>query len=249
MPIITTSNGSILVDSSGKALIQEASPLDLPNLKLYLSATRMLQQTDGTNAPSFIDYSGNNYNATQGNASLQSLFKTNQFGTNAGLKFDGVDDIYTITDTTLLNSITNQFTFQYLAKRSTISSNSQVFAFFSGSAQPIQANMNSLGFINYSITKAGTQYSLQIQSNDLNVHLIQMTLNTNGIVYCYLDGVNVGNFATPVGSINTSIACYIGYNGGTYGSAYLNGCSLSSSFSDTSVIQAQYRGYLSRGYL
>jgi len=90
MPILTRNNK--VLTAGGKVLIREASPLDLPNLKLYLSATRMPQYADGTAIPSFLDYSGNNYNATQGSGTLQPTFQTNEFGANAGIKFDGVDD-------------------------------------------------------------------------------------------------------------------------------------------------------------
>lgn len=46
----------------------------------FISATRMPQYADGTAIPSFLDYSGNNYNATQASGTLQPTFQTNEFG-------------------------------------------------------------------------------------------------------------------------------------------------------------------------
>ena len=77
----------------------------------------MPQYADGTAIPSFLDYSGNYYNATQASGTLQPLFKTSQFGSNAGIKFDGVDDFMALSGGALeIFRNINQYTVQCLFK-------------------------------------------------------------------------------------------------------------------------------------
>lgn len=255
---ILTSNGKVLT-ANGKIISRSASPFDLPNLKLYLSASRMLQYADGTATPSFLDYSGNNYNAIQATSTKQPLFKTNQFGTEAGIKFDGVDDAMNIIGGALdIFRNINQYTVQILSKRNIISdncndfyvttnvNNSARFAFgwVGGNAQVVVRR-----------TDADTSVLLTSPLNDTNLHLIQVTLNpTDYTVYLYVDGVlvNSGQLVSSGSLDNTSSGqINVGYYNiiPIYSKSCINGISVNTSYSDFSTIQAQYRGYLSRGYL
>lgn len=254
MPILT--QNSKVLTAGGKVLIREPSPLDLPNLKLYLSATRMPQYADGTAMQSFLDYSGNNYHATQATGSSQPLFKTNQFGGNAGGLFDGVDDILSLTGGALdIFKNINQFTVMALAKRSALSTNSPI----------IQFAQSGVGFSRFVIqfTSGGniqiavrmldstvSAISITSPSNDLNTHLIQCTAIYN-ILYMFVDGVFSGSIAmdSSTSSNTASSAAYVGSLPSTFGSVIINGITVSQSFSSNSVLQAQYRGYLQRGYL
>jgi len=253
MPIIT--QNSKVLTAAGKVLIREPSPLDLPNLKLYLSATRMPQYADGTAISSFLDYSGNNYNATQGSGTLQPTFQTNEFGVYAGIKFDSVNDLMTLSGGALdIFKNINQFTVQAVFKRTALGTSQLIYQAFNntGAASRFVISCNSTSIAaTIRILDAGTSYNILIPSNDLAPHMIQYTF-TGGFVYAYLDGVFHG--ATNVGGLTFSNTSSVGSNvGGSVPSgiwgANINGISVNQSYSDNATIQAQYRGYLQRGYL
>ena len=258
MPILT--QNSKVLTAAGKVLIREPSPLDLPNLKLYLSATRMPQYADGTAMPSFVDFSSSNLTATQTTTSLQPLFKTNQFGTNAGINFDGIDDALNLPSGSgnILKNV-SEFTFQYLGKRSGTSTTQRGVYLgqqTSGSFRLLfQFSFSGIVQCNIITVDGGTPISLVASTNDLNVHLVQVTMNTDYKVYMYLDGMLVANGIatsltpfTNVTGINNSIG-YINQASPAFGDALINGISINTSYSDNTTIQAQYRGYLQRGYL
>ncbi len=253
MPILT--QNSKVLTAAGKVLIREASPLDLPNLKLYLSATRMPQYADGTAIPSFLDYSGNNYNATQASGTLQPTFETNEFGVYAGIKFDSVDDLMTLSGGALdIFKNINQFTVQAVFKRTALGTTQLIYQAMNntGTASRFVISCNSTSIAaSVRILDAGTTYNISIPFNDLSPHMIQYTF-INGFVYAYLDGVFYG--ATNVGGLtfsNTSSnkSTVGGSTGSFVWGANINGISVSQSYSDPTTIQAQYRGYLTRGYL
>ena len=254
MPILT--RNSKVLTAGGKVLIREASPLDLPNLKLYLSATRMPQYADGTAIQSFLDYSGNNYNATQGSGTLQPTFQTNEFGVNAGVKFDGIDDILTFTGGALnIFQNINQFTVMVMAKRSAMSANDPIIQFAQSGVgfSRFVIQFTSGGNIQIAIRMLDSTISaisITSPSNDLNTHLIQCTAISN-ILYMFVDGVFSGSIAmdSSTSSNTASSAAYVGSLPSTFGSVIINGITVSQSFSSNSVLQAQYRGYLQRGYL
>lgn len=254
MPILT--RNSKVLTAAGKVLIREASPLDLPNLKLYLSATRMPQYADGTAIQSFLDYSGNNYNATQGSGTLQPTFQTNEFGVNAGVKFDGIDDILTFTGGALnIFQNINQFTVMVMAKRSAMSANDPIIQFAQSGVgfSRFVIQFTSGGNIQIAIRMLDSTISaisITSPSNDLNTHLIQCTAISN-ILYMFVDGVFSGSIAmdSSTSSNTASSAAYVGSLPSTFGSVIINGITVSQSFSSNSVLQAQYRGYLQRGYL
>jgi len=257
MPILT--QNSKVLTAAGKVLIREPSPLDLPNLKLYLSATRMPQYADGTAIPSFLDYSGNNYNATQGSGTLQPTFQTNEFGINAGIKFDGSNDAMNITGGALdIFRNINQYTVQIVTKRNVVSDNCWDFY--------VTTNTNTTVRFAFAWTATNAQVVVRRQDvdqtiiitsplNDTNPHLVQVTLNnSNYTVYMYIDGVLVNSAQlASSGSMNNTASSQINvgwYNvASTYGKSCINGISVNTSYSDYSTIQAQYRGYLQRGYL
>lgn len=253
MPILT--QNSKVLTAAGKVLIREASPLDLPNLKLYLSATRMPQYADGTVISSFLDYSGNNYNASQATGTLQPLFKTNQFGVNAGLRFDGVDDILSLTGGALdIFKNINQFTVQTIAKRSVISTNASIIQFTQGGSASsrfiIQFITTGIQVAVRMLDATVSAVSIVVPTNDLNAHLIQCVAISN-VMYVYVDGVFSGSIAmdSSTSSNTASSAAYVGSLPSAFGSVIINGITVSQSFSSNSVLQAQYRGYLQRGYL
>lgn len=253
MPILT--QNSKVLTAGGKVLIREPSPLDLPNLKLYLSATRMPQYADGTAMQSFLDYSGNNYHATQATGSSQPLFKTNQFGGNAGGLFDGVDDILSLTGGALdIFKNINQFTVQTIAKRSVISTNASIIQFTQGGSASsrfvIQFITTGIQVAVRMLDATVSAVSIVVPTNDLNAHLIQCVAISN-VMYVYVDGVFSGSVAmdSSTSSNTASSGAYVGSLPSTFGSVIINGITVSQSFSSNSVLQAQYRGYLQRGYL
>ena len=249
-----------VISAGGKILYSRTgNPLELPNLKLYLSATRMVQQADESSVSSFTDFSGNSFHATQGTSGNQPKFDLNQFGSNAGIKFDGVDDKMNIIGGALdIFRNINQYTVQILTKRNTISDNcidfyvtnnlndSVRFAFgwVAGNAQLVvrRADSDPSVIITYPL-------------NDTNYHLIQVTLNpANYTVYMYIDGVLVNSGVllsagylgnTASGQVNVGYYNVTSY----FGKSCINGISVNTSYSDPSTIKAQYRGYLQRGYL
>lgn len=257
MPIIT--QNSKVLTAGGKVLIREPSPLDLPNLKLYLSATRMPQYADGTAIPSFLDYSGNNYNATQVSGTLQPKFETNEFGVYAGIKFDSIDDAMNITGGALdIFRNINQYTVQIATKRNVVSDTCLDFY--------VTTNANTT--VRFAVGWTGSNAQVVVRrldvdlatiitapSNDTNPHLIQITLDpSNYTVYMYIDGVLVNSAQlASSGSMNNTASSQINvgwYNiTPTYGKSCINGISVNQSYSNPTTIQAQYRGYLQRGYL
>jgi hypothetical protein len=250
-----------VISAGGKILYRNVSPFDLPNLKLYLSATRMAQQADESSVSSFTDFSGNSFHATQANTSLQPLFKTNQFGSNAGIKFDGVDNVIQITTSNALDIFRNinQWTVQILAKRGSINSPCLPFYVLNSTNISVRVTFGwrndqfaQIIIKNYAET---TNQTFTWVSNDTNPHFIQFTLNpSNNTVYVYEDGILVGTIIIEAGYMpNTAsgrfdIGAYTG-NGPVYATGSVNGISVNTSYSDPSTIQAQYRGYLQRGYL
>jgi len=255
MPILTNNNQ--VLTAGGKVLIREASPLDLPNLKLYLSATRMPQYADGTAIPSFLDYSGNNYNATQASGTLQPKFETNEFGTNAGIKGDGVDDIMDVLTPSALDVFRNinQFTVQCLIKRSVISASGYPLNVFdnSGTLFRFIVFFTTSGnlTVGHKTLDSDIRSDITTPSNDLLPHFLQVTLNA-GILYMYLDGFYTGSTVVTSGqSSNTACNKLTLFNAtsGTQSNVIINGISINTLYSDPSTIQAQYRGYLQRGYL
>jgi len=256
MPILT--QNSKVLTAAGKVLIREPSPLDLPNLKLYLSATRMPQYADGTAIPSFLDYSGNNYNATQASGTLQPKFETNEFGINAGVKFDGINDFLSLTGGALdIFRNINQYTVQCVFKRTVLSGTGYLLSVANNAATggrgcSISYDASNI-IIQTRIIDGVGETNITIVTNDTNAHLIQVVLSS-AIVSAYLDGVLVGSVSVTSGNIsNTSAnAMRIGSSAVgiiIYGSLLVNGLSINQSYSDNATIQAQYRGYLQRGYL
>ena len=249
-----------VISAGGKILYSRAgNPLELPNLKLYLSATRMAQQADESSVSSFTDFSGNGFHATQATSGFQPKFDLNQFGSNAGIKFDGIDDVLTIPNGLSLFRNWDQYTVQCLVKRGRLSQ-AETFLNF------IRNNGTSIRLHIY-ITATGIRCSFrkadagaytptpEYASNDLNPHLVQVTLNpVNWSVYFYVDGVFVSQTAmeSSGSTDNTDLyAVEIGryLTGGTHSNVLINGISVNQSYSDPATIQAQYRGYLQRGYL
>jgi len=246
-----------VISAGGKILYRNVSPLELPNLKLYLSATRMVQQADESSVSSFTDFSGNSFHATQGNATFQPTFQTNEFGTNAGIKGDGIDDIMDILTPSALDIFRNinQFTFQCLIKRSVLSLSGYPFIVFDNSGAVFRfivfftASGNLT--VGYKTLDGDTRLDISTPSNDLLAHFLQVTLNA-GVLYMYLDGFYIGS-TTVTGGNSTNTSCnkltLFNATSGTQSNVIINGISINTLYSDPSTIQAQYRGYLQRGYL
>ena len=248
-----------VISAGGKILYRNVSPFELPNLKLYLSATRMVQQADESSVSSFTDFSGNSYHATQGTSGNQPKFDLNQFGSNAGIKFDGVDDKMNIIGGALdIFRNIDQYTVQILSKRNIISDDCNDFY--------VTTNVNTsvrfafgwvAGNAQIVVRRLDTDTSVIITSplNDTNYHLIQVTLNpSNYTVYMYIDGVLVNSgVLLSAGSLDNTASAQVNVGwysvASTYGKSCINGISVNTSYSDNATIQAQYRGYLQRGYL
>lgn len=245
-----------VITAGGKILYSPArDPRSLINLKLYLSATRMVQQADGSLVSSYIDFSGFGYDATQTTSTLQPKFYTNQFGSNSGIKFDGTDDIMNLGGAALdIFRNVNQFTVQALVKRSVISTNSSIIQFtqnIGGSSRfIIQFTTTNIQVAVRMLDATVPAVSVFVPSNDLNGHLIQCTAISN-VLYVYFDGVLAGSATmdSATSSNTPSANSYVGSLPGTFGTAIINGISVNQSYSDNTTIQAQYRGYLERGYL
>ena len=249
-----------VISAGGKILYNRTgNPLELPNLKLYLSATRMAQQADESSVSSFTDFSGNSFHATQGTSGFQPKFQTNEFGSNAGIKFDGVDDKMNIIGGALdIFRNIDQYTVQILSKRNVVSDNCSDFYVTNNANLTVRFAFGWVGGnAQIVVRRLDTDASIAITSplNDTNFHLIQVTLNpSNYTVYMYIDGVFVnsaqlgssGNLDnTASGQVNVGW-----YNPiSSYGKSCINGISVNTSYSDNATIQAQYRGYLQRGYL
>lgn len=243
-----------VISAGGKILYNRTgNPFDLPNLKLYLSATRMVQQSDGSSVPSFVDFSGNNFHATQASVSLQPTFQTNEFGVNAGIKGDGVNDAM-FGSVDLFKNI-NQYTIQLLYKRTVLGIDLLFLARTAGGSNRAYVRLTTTQIEFYTQQIDGTtQLAIVYPNTDLLPHLIQYTLNpANNIVYFYLDGVLSGTLVVPAGYMNNSnhlpYELFAYTAGASYGKNIINGLSVSHSYSDPATIQAQYRGYLQRGYL
>lgn len=245
-----------VIAAGGKVLYRTGNPFDLQNLKLYLSATRMPQQADESSVSSFVDYSGNGFNATQTTGSLQPKFDTNQFGVNAGVRGDGVDDILNLTGGALdIFRNVSEFTAQVLVKRSVLSANSPIVQFTQNGTLSSRfiIQFTSAGLLQVAVRMLDatvTAVSITANSNDLNSHFVQATV-TGGIMYVYLDGVLVGTTTLDATtSSNTSSSnAYVCSIPTSFGNAIINGVSVHASYSNSATIQAQYRGYLQRGYL
>lgn len=248
-------NNKVLLKNGKVVTTRTETPFQLPNLQLYLSATRMPQYADNTALPSFLDYSGNLYHATQATTSWQPLFKTNQFGSNAGIKFDGVDDIMNLSGAALdIFRNINQFTVQALIKRSVLSVGAPIVQFTIDTQQYsrfiLQFSGTNIQVAVRMLDSTSTAISILVPSNDLNTHLIQCTAISN-VLYVYLDGVLAGSATmdSATSSNTRSLNAYVGGISGLFGSAIINGISVNTTYSNPQTIQAQYRGYLSRGYL
>ena len=244
-----------VISAGGKILYRNVSPFELPNLKLYLSATRMVQQADESSVSSFTDFSGNSYHATQGTSGFQPKFDLNQFGgsTQAGIKFDAIDDRL-IFNTAILKN-TNVYTFQMLCKRNVLGTVG-MFCYISTPSGVSRLNINTTATsvsVAARVVDGEGAGSVTFVSNDLLEHLLQVTLNA-GTMYVYWDGVLKGQFtfASTTISNTDSVGCSMGANSGAldnFLSCAIQGVSLSYNYSDPATIQAQYRGCLQRGYL
>jgi len=248
-----------VISAGGKILYSRTGNLsELPNLKLYLSATRMAQQADESLVPSFLDFSGNSFHATQGTSGFQPKFDLSQFGSNAGVKFDGINDFLSLTGGALdIFRNINQYTVQCVFKRTVLSGTGYLLSVANNAATggrgcSISYDASNI-IIQTRIIDGVGETNITIPSNTTNTHLIQVVLGS-AIVSAYLDGVLVGSVSVTSGNIsNTSAnAMRIGssaVNTIIYGSVLVNGLSINQSYSDNATIQAQYRGYLQRGYL
>jgi len=247
-----------VISAGGKILYRNVSPLELPNLKLYLSATRMTQQADESSVSSFTDFSGNGFHATQGTSGFQPKFDLNQFGSNAGIKFDGVDDKMNIIGGALdIFRNIDQYTVQILSKRNTISDNCLDFYVTNNVNNAVRFVIGWTGSNAHMVARrldTDTPTIMTYPLNDTNYHLIQVTLNpANYTLYMYIDGVLVNSGVLSAGNLDAT-ACgqvNVGYYNvsSSYGKSCINGISVNTSYSDNATIQAQYRGYLQRGYL
>mgnify|MGYP003398379268 len=253
---------SILL-KNGRILQTPITPLQLPNLKLYLSSQMMYQYSNDTPMPNFVDYSGNNYMCVNNTIGEQPLFKPNSFGKAAGLQFDGSNDKMNIASNNLFQNI-NQYTVQIACKRTVLSITSNIFYSLHNNAATNSVRFGvtfmNTGNIQIFVLRSDTDPLLifQYPSNDLNPHFIQCTLNpTNYTVSVYHDGILMGNIqlASSGNLDNTPSISNIGWFqpvniSGSFGTSNISEISVSQSYSNPSIIASQYQGWLQRtGYL
>ena len=74
------------------------SPTDIAGLQIFYDARRLAGFNDGDAVATVSDLSGNSRDATQGTASKRPLYKTNVYGSDPALLFDGVDDALGLTN-------------------------------------------------------------------------------------------------------------------------------------------------------
>ena len=248
MPILT--RNSKVLTAAGKVLIREATPLDLPNLKMYLSARRTPTYSDGTAIDGWLDSSNNGNNATQLSATFKPTYEVNEFGINAGIKFDGVDDFMSIPPTILKNL--SEYTVQIVFKRGVLGGVGN-FLYISTSGGPSRLNCNmTTSSVNIALRMddAGAVSTVSTISNDLLPHLLQVTVIAS-VAYFYLDGILRGTTilnASIISNTNSAPA-QLGGSSGSFPNCFIEVISLNNSFSSPSTIQEQYGGYLYRGYL
>jgi len=233
-----------------------SSPLQLSNLKLYLSATRMTQQADNSLVSTFSDFSGYNLHATQANTSLKPTFQTNEFGANSGIKGDGTDDKMELTGAALniLRNI-NQYTVQIAFKRTILADVNILLQYTNGNNTFSRLTFSlSATSISTTVRNSTNSQNLIINSNDLNSHLVQLTLNPlNQTFYMYLDGVlsasGVADSAYTEDLPSVSGVIFGSNLSNIFGEAVINGITINQAYSDHSIIQQQYKSWLNRGWL
>jgi len=74
------------------------SPIDIAGLQIFYDARQLVGFNDGDAVATVADLSGNSRDATQGTASKRPLYKTNVYGSDPALLFDGVDDALGLTN-------------------------------------------------------------------------------------------------------------------------------------------------------
>jgi len=75
------------------------NPRNLPNLQLWLDATR-IAQADSTSVATWSDQSGNGYDATQGGSAARPTFIASGLNGLPVVRFDGTDDRLSIPSST-----------------------------------------------------------------------------------------------------------------------------------------------------
>lgn len=84
----------------------EGSLRDIPGMKLWLDA-KSINQADGTSVSAWLDQSGNQAHMNQATSSQQPIYKTNIVNGYPVVRFDGVDDNMSVTDSTKLGMLKN----------------------------------------------------------------------------------------------------------------------------------------------
>jgi hypothetical protein len=81
------------------------SPLKIPNLLLWLDASRITGLADGAVLPQWDDASGLNNHAAQATGSKQPLYNTGQVNGLPAVTFDGTDDYLALSTLSLFKNI------------------------------------------------------------------------------------------------------------------------------------------------
>ncbi len=82
------------------------NPTDIAGLQIFYDPRQMVGFNDGDAVATLADLSGNSRDATQATASRRPLYKTNIYGSDPALLFDGVDDQMSLTNYQPGNSYT-----------------------------------------------------------------------------------------------------------------------------------------------
>lgn len=88
-------------------------PSQIPGLQLWLDASQIVGLNDGDAVGTWNDLSGNGNDATQGTASKQPTFQTNEQNGKPGVQGDGVDDVLDFASAVVP---TSNFTIYFVGK-------------------------------------------------------------------------------------------------------------------------------------
>jgi len=157
------------------------NPKDIPNLALWLDASTITGLVDGEAVSQWSDLSGNNSHALQADVAKRPLYKTGILNTKPVVRFDGIDDLLTISNQTYGNNLSLFIVLQNanIAKESYIYSGghnaAQSFMFYVDSTLKY-TYANTVATIlaaNYTaIVPTGNFEMLGIVRNDNNVKML-----------------------------------------------------------------------------
>lgn len=202
------------------------SPIDIAGLQIFYDARQLVGLNDGDAVATWSDLSGNSRDATQGTASKRPLYKTNVYGSDPALLFDGVDDVLGFTNYLPGNTYTMVAVFSGTVIFPV--GGSANFWFYSS---PNMLAFSHLGYYNVAVGALTSKTVMVLRSNAGTVTLRKNAVDqTLGSLTAYaqtpsIDGVGAANGVT-------------GYHNGHVGAVLLWNTALT----DGQIVQVE--GYL-----